>query len=281
MKYAMIVDINKCSLCYSCVVACKDEFVGNPYPPYSYPQPDRDHKWIRLLEIEKGSYPYAKVYPIPIICMHCDKAPCISACPIRGCIYRTESGVVIIDPAKCNGCKSCMDACPYKVIFFNDDRNICQKCTLCMHRLKQGQEPACVDACPSNVFLFGEESKLSKEILKRGAKWLYPEHGTKPRVFYVGLPSPSIAGHLIDDQSLMDVPDAKITIRDTKAGSPTLSKSNLAGNFLTNELKMNTTYSITMECKGYLPRTIAGVRLNKEYKHLGDIKLSKANRRKG
>ncbi len=282
MKYAMIVDTTRCSICFSCQVACKDEFVGNPYPPYSYPQPDVEQEWIKVTEIEKGRYPYVKVYPIPLLCLHCEKAPCIEACPIPECIYRTESGVVIIDPSKCepskcDGVKPCIEGCPYGVIFFNDDRAICQKCTFCIHRLEEGKEPACVDACPSSVFIFGEESEILEEVKRRGAKWMHPEYQAEPRVYYVGLPSISLAGHLIGEQSLMDVPDADITVTDTRTGASISRKSNVAGNFLFDDLDMKTTYSVRIECPGYLPKTLDDVRIDIEYKHLGDIKLAQAS----
>ncbi|MDP2916314.1 MAG: 4Fe-4S dicluster domain-containing protein [Dehalococcoidia bacterium] len=276
MKYSMIVDINRCSVCYACVVACKNEHVGNPYPPYSYPQPDRDQEWIRLMEEEKGKYPYVKLYPIPVLCMHCNEAPCMEACPIPDCIYRTKEGAVIIDSTKCDGCKSCISACPYGVIFPNEDRNICQKCTLCMHRLEQGKEPACVEACPSGVFLWGEESGLEKEMKKREAMPLYREKGTKPRVYYVGLPTPTLAGHVIDGKSLMDMPGADVIITDTR-GSSMRRKSNVAGNFSLDNLKMDTAYTVKIEHTGYLSKTIENVLLDIEYKHLGDIKLFKAS----
>jgi len=277
LKYAMMIDTNKCSLCYACVVACKDEFIGNPYPPYSYPQPDRDQQWISLSEIEKGKFPYVKVYPVPLLCMHCNKAPCIDACPIPDCIYKTDSDIVIIDPSKCDGCRACIDACPYGVIFFNEMRDICQKCTLCIHRLELGQEPACVDACPSGVFLFGEASKVSQEAKRRNARPMHPEYGTEPEIFYIGLPSISLAGHMIDGQSLMDLPGADITITDTATGTPISCQSNIAGNFLADELKTDRTYTVSIECQGYLPLTIDGVRIDIDYKHLGDIKLFKAS----
>lgn len=282
LKYAMIVDINRCSICFACQVACKDEFVGNPYPPYSYPQPDVEQEWIKVTEIERGRYPYVKVYPIPLLCLHCKKAPCIEACPIPECIYRTESGVVIIDPSKCepskcDGAKPCIEGCPYGVIFFNDDRAICQKCTFCIHRLEEGKEPACVDACPSSVFIFGEESEILEEVKKRGAKQMHPEYQAEPRVYYVGLPSISLAGHLIGEQSLMDVPDADITVTDTRTGSSVSRKSNVAGNFLFDDLNMDATYSVKIECPGYLPKTLDDVRIDIEYKHLGDIKLAQAS----
>lgn len=279
VKYAMIIDVNRCSCCYSCVIACKDEFVGNPYPPYSYPQPDRGQDWIDIQEIEKGKYPYVKAYPIPLLCLHCRKAPCMDACPIPGCIYRTESGVVIIDPEKCDpekceGKKPCIEDCPYRLIFFNDDRNICQKCTFCAHRLAEGKEPACVDACPSNVFTFGEESKIIEEAKKRGAKLMNPEYDIEPVITYVGLPSVSLAGHVIGAKSLMDVTGADINITDSKAGSSISLKSNIAGNFLAEDLKMDNIYSVKIACQGYQTRTIDNVRIDIEYKHLGEVKLS-------
>jgi tetrathionate reductase subunit B len=277
LKYTMIIDINRCSICYSCQVACKDEFVGNIYPPYSYPQTDREEAWIKVTEIEKGDYPHVKVYPILLLCMHCEKAPCINACPIPDCIYKTKGGVVIIDPSKCNGCKSCIDACPYGVILFNDDRNICQKCTLCQHRLEEGKEPACIDACPSGVFLFGEESKVVEEAKKRGAQWMHPEYKTKPRIYYLGLPSVSLAGHLIDARRLMDVTGADVTITGTKIGSTISLRTNVSGNFLAENLDKDSAYTVKIEHQGYLPKTINDVRIDIEYKHLGDIKLDQVS----
>ncbi len=282
MKYAMIIDTTRCSYCYACVVACKDEFVGNPYPPYSSPQLDRGEQWLKVSEVEKGKYPNVKVYSIPVHCMLCEQCAPVEACPIPGCVYKDESGVTIIDPAKCdpskcNEAKPCVEACPYGVISFNDESNVCQKCTLCAHRVEQGKEPACVDACPSGVYIFGKESELSGEIKKRGAKPMYPERGTKPRVFYVGLPSISLAGHVIDGKSLMDVTGANITISDARTGSSVSCKSDIAGNFLAPDLKMNNAYSVRVECKGYLPKPINNVPVDIEYKHLGEIKLSKSS----
>ncbi len=79
-------------------------------------------------------------------------------------IYKREDGLVIIDPVKCTGCKSCVDACPYGVIYFNDDLNLAQKCTGCAHLLDSGwKEPRCVDACPTLALKFMEESE-AKEL---------------------------------------------------------------------------------------------------------------------
>ncbi len=106
---------------------------------------------------------------------------------------------------------------------------------------------------------------------------MHPEYQAEPKVFYIGLPSISLAGHVIGEQSLMDVPDADITVTDTRTGSSVSRKSNVAGNFLFDDLDMDGTYSVKIECQGYLPKTLDDVRIDIEYKHLGDIKLAQAS----
>jgi len=271
----MLININRCSVCYSCQVACKDEFVGNVHPPYSYSQTDKEQSWITVTETEKGTYPYVKVYPTAVTCMQCENAPCMKACSVPGCMYRTENGVIIIDPDKCNGCQACLKACPYGAIVFNDDKNISQKCTLCQHRIQEGKEPACVDACPSGVFTFGEESKILQEAKNRGARVMHPEYATGPKIYYIGLPSPSLVGHLIDSVSLMDIAGADVTLTDVKAGSALSVKSNVSGNILVQELKLGNIYNAKVTCKGYQPQTIDNIVLDVEYKHLGNMKLKK------
>jgi tetrathionate reductase subunit B len=275
----MLIDISRCSICFACQVACKDEFVGNKYLPYSYPQPDVEQEWIKVEEIEKGKFPHVKVYPIPLLCMHCEKAPCIDACPVPGGIYKDKNGAVVIDPARCNPskCKTrpCLEGCPYRVVFFNSDLNIAQKCTLCSHRLQEGKEPACVNACPSNVFLFGEESKVLKEANKRGAKELHPEYQAEPRIYYLGLPSVTLAGHIVDSNSFMDVPDAAVTVKNRTGGKAGASKSDISGNFVFEDLKLKGNYAITIKCPGYRLLSIDKITVDIEYKHLGDIKMAK------
>lgn len=279
MKYAMLIDSSRCSICFACQVACKDEFVGNKYPPYSYPQPDVEQEWIKVEEIEKGKFPYVKVYPVILLCMHCEKAPCIEACPVPGGIYKDKNGAVIIDPARCNPskCKTkpCLRRCPYRVVFFNSDLNIAQKCTLCMHRLQEGKEPACVNACPSDVFLFGEKSKVLKEATKRGAKQLHPEYKTEPAIYYLGLPSVTLAGHIIDSRTFMDVPDATVTVKNGAGGKAIAVKSDISGNFVFEYLKLKGNYTVTIKRPGYQPLSIDKVAVDIEFRHLGDIKLAK------
>src|SRR4030043_61723 len=134
---------------------------------------------------------------LPILCMHCDEAPCIPACPIEGAIYKRDDELVNIHTVKYTGCKSCVDSCPYHVIYFNEDLNIAQKCTGCAHLLDSGwKEPRCVDACPTGALKIYEESEI-KDLIKK-AEVLHPEYKAKPRVYYLNIPRKFVAGTIYD-----------------------------------------------------------------------------------
>ena len=128
--------------------------------------------------------------------MHCENAPCIEYCPIEGAIYRRDDGLVIIDPEKCTGCRECVDRCPYRAIYFNENLYIAQKCTGCAHLLDDGWEvPRCVDACPTEAIKFGEESEFADEIAR--AEVVHPEGGYKPRVYYLNRMKRFVAGTVL------------------------------------------------------------------------------------
>jgi len=106
-----------------------------------------------------------------------------------------DDGIVLIDEERCNGYRFCMEACPYKRIYFNHNRKVAQKCILCYPRIEQGVAPACFRQCPGRVrflgFLDDEESAVHKLVkVWRVAIPLHPEFGTQPNVYYVPPLSP-------------------------------------------------------------------------------------------
>ena len=196
-KKVFVIDLSICNGCYTCQFMCKDEHAGNDWTPIAKPQPEVGQFWLKLEEKVRGSVPKVKVAYRPHLCMHCDNAPCIEACKVNGAKYKRDDGLVIIDPTKCTGCRNCVDACPYKAIYFNEDLNIAQKCTGCAHLLDNGwSEPRCADACPTLALRFMDEDKAADLI--KGAEVWKPEYGTRPRVYYLNVPKKFIAGTVYD-----------------------------------------------------------------------------------
>jgi len=211
------VDVSICNGCYNCQIACKDEHVGNDWVPYAKPQPETGQFWLKLTEKVRGTVPKVKVAYVPKLCNHCSSAPCMASCKVDA-IYRREDGLVVIDPVKCTGCRSCVDACPYDAIYFNEGLNIAQKCTGCAHLLDSGwAEPRCVDACPTMAIRFVEESDAQAFI--GGSEVIRPERRAKdkPRVYYRNLPKRFIAGTVYDPAAKEVVIGARVTL--TEAGS--------------------------------------------------------------
>jgi len=264
----IVVDVNRCIGCYNCQLACKDEHVGNDWSPIAKPQQE-GHFWIKVHEKERGVQPKVVVDWIPVLCMHCREAQCISSCPEEA-IYRRDDGIVIIDPKKCTACKDCMEACPYDVIYFNEELEICQKCTMCAHLLDQGwKEPRCVTACPAEALIFGEIGELP-ELLNRAEEWK-PETGSHPLVKYIGLPTPFIAGEVYSPNEDSCIKGAEVTLTDSLTGTVMTTVSDNYGDFWFKGLHGNI-YSLSIEKRGYYPKEILNIRVN-DGVNLGSIKL--------
>src|SRR5450631_2765016 len=117
-KWNLIVDVAECHNCNNCFLTCQDEYVDNDIPGYSAPQPQHGHKWINILTTERGRYPIVDVAHVPVMCNHCDRAPCVAAG--RGAVKKRDDGIVIIDPQRAAGRKDLVDACPYGAIWWNE-----------------------------------------------------------------------------------------------------------------------------------------------------------------
>jgi tetrathionate reductase subunit B len=231
-KKIFVIDIAKCNGCHSCQIVCKDEHVANDWTPIAKPQPDTGQFWIELTERVRGTVPKVKVAYRPHLCMHCDKAPCIDSCPVPGALYKREDGLVIIDPVKCPGCKTCVDACPYTVIFFNEDLNIAQKCTGCAHLLDDGwTEPRCADACPTLAIRMLDEAD-AVELIAKAEVWK-PElkDELRPRVYYLSLPKKFIAGTLYDPVEEEVIIGATCTLTDLAGGRKRTADTDSYGDF--------------------------------------------------
>ena len=236
--------------------------------PYAAPQPEIGQFWMKLQENVGGTIPKVRIHYIPHFCNHCEKAVCIEVCRSNAAIYRREDGIVIIDPEKCNGCGRCLNACPYDVIFKNEELNICQKCTGCAHLLDNGYSlPRCVEACPTDALVFGEDADMQNFIF--GATVRKPETGQRPRVFYRNIPGKFIAGTVYDPVEKEVVIGARC--RATIGGKTIEVISDEYGDFWFNDLPIGK-FDIVIEANGYEYTTIKNVDTVLD-NNLGDIPL--------
>lgn len=171
-RWGMIIDLDKCTACQACTVAC----LAENNVPFAEPEETnmgRDILWHDVLSGIEGEYPDVWATFIPRPCMHCDHPPCVKVCPV-GATYRREDGLVMQDYDQCIGCRMCIAACPYGVRYFNwrdpqwpepmdqyqspdqappqptggrggpavRPRGVVEKCTFCVHRLEKARAKA-------------------------------------------------------------------------------------------------------------------------------------------
>jgi menaquinone reductase, iron-sulfur cluster-binding subunit len=222
-RWGMVIDLDRCTACGSCTVACKQE---NNVPPASGDPAQRgtEIEWMSLLWQEPehgGGMPTALPFP----CQHCEDAPCVKACPV-GATFKSPEGVTMQIWERCIGCRYCMVSCPYGrrsfnwkqpawdgslVQLLNPDvatrpRGVVEKCTFCHHRLQRAREdaavdgreltdddvrrlPACAAACPADAIAFGDFEDPDSEVTRTAdsprAFRLLEHLGTRPAVVYL------------------------------------------------------------------------------------------------
>ena len=108
-SYAMVIDLHNCVGCAACDIACKTE--NNT---------DENVHWSNHITETKGTFPNVRFQYIPTLCNHCENAPCVKVCPTQS-MHKDEDGLTLHDADKCIGCRSCQMACPYGVIYFNEE----------------------------------------------------------------------------------------------------------------------------------------------------------------
>lgn len=244
---SFLIDVDKCTGCKLCVIACKDEHVDAGYTPWTKPQPATGQFWIDVQALERGTIPRVRMSYLPVLCQHCANAPCVKACP-EDAIKTRDDGLVWIDPAACTNCGLCEEACPYDVIFMNDALEVAQKCTGCAHRVDEGAAPRCAEVCPHEAIVF--------DVLENGAadeplEVFHPEYGAEPRVHWKGLPKPWIAGTVVDTAGDEVIPGVSITAVDLVDDHAVTVQSDAFGDFWMTRLRQGWKYRLTFSKDGY------------------------------
>jgi Fe-S-cluster-containing dehydrogenase component len=222
-RWGMTIDLDRCTGCQACVVACKVEN-NVPFSSPAEAARERTIAWIDILPEIEGEYPHVRGRFRPRPCMHCTQPPCTKVCPTGATYKSTEEGLVAQIYPRCIGCRYCTNACPYTVKYFNfyepswpaemraalnpavsvRPKGVVEKCTFCHHRLEQAREevraagrdlkegdyvPACVAVCPAGALAFGDlddpDSTVAKQARSNRASRLMEELGTEPQVYYL------------------------------------------------------------------------------------------------
>jgi len=220
-RWGMAVDLDACTGCQACVVACSAEnnvpVVGKPQVAYG-----RTQQWIRIERWEKGEGGKVNVF-LPMFCQHCEVAPCEPVCPVYAA-YHTKEGLNAQVYNRCVGTRYCGNNCPYHVRRFNwfnytwtapldfqlnpdvtvRQLGVMEKCTMCLQRIEKGKDEAreagrkvrdgdvqtaCQQTCPTQAITFGNLKEGGTRVSKLSANprsyHVLHELGTRPAVTYL------------------------------------------------------------------------------------------------
>jgi menaquinone reductase, iron-sulfur cluster-binding subunit len=223
-RYGMVIDLDLCTGCGGCAVACA---VENNVPPAGATATERTGlTWMRVYRATNGErFPERRTVFIPISCQHCGHhTPCVSVCPQNAVDVNPRTGVVSQIPERCLGCRYCMAACPYHARYFNwwdpvwpkgmekalnpdvsvRMRGVVEKCNFCHARWQAARAkaaaagrheidaadyvPACVEACPERAIVFGDLNDDGSEAARLAKDprsfQLLARLGTGPKVYY-------------------------------------------------------------------------------------------------
>ncbi len=167
MRYSFVFDQNRCTGCHACRLACTIE---NGLA--------LDQSWRSIHTFNPRREPAAPVFHLSLACNHCAEPACLEACPAQAYEKDAETGAVLLDDAKCIGCRYCTWACPYDALRFDSTRGVVTKCTFCVDRIRDGGQPACAALCPTGALKF---ERLTEEEITNDATG-FPQTDLEPAI---------------------------------------------------------------------------------------------------
>jgi Fe-S-cluster-containing dehydrogenase component len=254
-KWNLVIDVARCHDCNDCFLADKDEFVDNEWLPTAIPQPRHGHRWMNIERKERGQYPLVQVCYLPLPCLHCAEAPCLTA---DGAVYTRPDGLVIIDPVKAKGRREIVASCPYGAIYWNEEAGVPQKCTGCAHLLDQGwTETRCSQVCPTGAITFfpAEDAEMAATAAAEGLEVYRPDLVPQARVYYKNLykwTTAFLGGSVVyqDSDECAESVQVTVTAAGKRVGE---ALTNNYGDFVVDKLAPGEAYTLTLEAAGYRP----------------------------
>ena len=225
IRWGMVIDVDKCTGCGACMVACQAE---NNVPPENTSNRRKSLNWLLVYELSNGKpFPGHDLAYLPRPCQQCGTYPCASVCPVIATDKNEEGGIVSQIYPRCIGCSYCMAACPYHARYFNwrdpvwpegmeknlspdvsvRPRGVVEKCSFCHHRFMKAKNKArveerdifnledgeyvtaCAEACPNGAIVFGDLNNPGHRAHDLAASpqafRLLERLGTDPQVYYL------------------------------------------------------------------------------------------------
>jgi molybdopterin-containing oxidoreductase family iron-sulfur binding subunit len=221
-QWGMVVDADRCTGCQACVLACQAENNVTINSEKDFLQ-HRAKEWIRIERYWEGEFPNVKARFLPVLCQHCQNAPCEPVCPVYA-IYHSSDGLNVQVYNRCVGTRYCGNNCQWNVRFFNFEepdwpepltwqlnpdvtvrtKGLIEKCTFCIHRINRAKrdekrtgqtlrdgdlQPACAQACPTDALIFGDlgdaNSRVSRLANDPRHYRLLENLGSEPVVVYL------------------------------------------------------------------------------------------------
>tara|TARA_B100001964_G_scaffold188974_1_gene210463 strand:- start:78 stop:923 length:846 start_codon:yes stop_codon:yes gene_type:complete len=262
-KWNLIVDVAKCTNCNLCTLANQDEHVENEFEGYSAPMPRHCHRWIDIRGRERGFGPVMDVAYLPVMCQHCDDAPCIKAAQ-NDAVKKRDDGIVIIRPMKAKGQKAIADACPYDAVIWNEEEQLPQHWFFDAHLIDSGwEEPRCSQVCATGALTAVKitDEEMANRKTREHLEELQPEAATQPRVYYKNLyryTREFVGGTVI--RTIDGVTDcvAEANIRLDRGGETIYEDvSDAYGEFKLDGLESESgQYQLTIEVEGHEPTVL-------------------------
>jgi tetrathionate reductase subunit B len=201
-RWGMLIDTSKCADgCNDCVSACQQENGwGAGSEDEQHSGTEQKAQWIRTVTVKDTQTGHES--RLPMMCQHCETPPCADVCP-TGASFKRPDGIVLVDKHRCIGCRYCMMACPYKARSFIHEslhdqkehaprgKGTVESCTLCVHRVDAGKQPACVEQCKHGAMVFGDindaNSEIAQQLKQYGGTQIRADFGLNQGVRYRGV----------------------------------------------------------------------------------------------
>ncbi len=199
--YGMLINIEECIGCGSCVRACQlengvpDGYFRTWVERYHVANWATENPEVDSPDGGKNGFPElkdpgGKNFFVPKLCNHCADSPCTQVCPV-GATFDSPDGVVLIDSTYCLGCRYCIQACPYGCRFLNPKTETAEKCTLCYHRITKGLTTACCENCPTGARQLADfknpKDPIHEFLKTHPVQVLKPYMATGAKVYYYDL----------------------------------------------------------------------------------------------